>query len=56
MLFISEVDTVLEKTSFQRLHTHSSTRTQRGLETRIQHSVVLSSYPLNVAIQSNSCV
>ena len=29
------------------LHTHSSARTQRGLETRIQHSVVLSSYPLS---------
>jgi len=43
-------------TSFQRLHTHSSTRTQRGLEAHIQHSVVLSLYPLNVAVQSHLSV
>ena len=38
------------------LHTHSSARTQRGLETRIQHSVVLSLYSLNIAVQSYPCV
>ena len=46
-VFISEVDT-----AFARLHTHSSVRTQRKLETHIQHSIVLSSYLLGVAVQS----
>ncbi len=48
MLFIPEVDTVI----FRQVHTLSSARGKQGLETRFIHSVGLSSYPLNVAVQS----
>ena len=49
---LSEVDT-----AFRRVYTqNSSIWTQQKLETRIQHSVVLSLYSLNIAVQSYPCV
>lgn len=52
MLFIPEVDTAI----VLQVHTLSSAQAKRGLETRVIHSVGLSSYPLNVAVQSCPCV